>query len=551
MARSTRTAAAKQLASTKSKSAEAIKGFLPKHENGTTPEEEMLPKSVTKKRKRSVAAKIPADPDELPHGLGKVLASRKARIEDLMDESNPIATENCSGDLILTGKDVKDVKATVEKVSRASTTTSKPSTRQKSRNKANPYGVTLGITPYPDWSHPTPEECHAVNDILSKAHGEVKAPQSIPLPSLTVAGCGEVPHILDAMMRTLLSAHTTNKNAGAALEGLVKTFGVLQDGPYKGSIDWNVVRLAPRKDIEEAIKRGGLAKRKSTNIEQILHLVYQENQTRRAALEKKETMSDADSLTAKILEDPSILTLNYYHALSMDEAFKGFIKYPGIGVKTASCILLFCMQKPSFAVDTHVWRLCTWLGWVPQGATRDSTFAHCDVKIPNELKYSLHQLLIKHGKQCGRCRAITGEGSEDWSKGCPLEELVKRTGEKKGGKPVPKKATKAGKKLENVVEEDRSIHTGKHSEDSDVGEGMLPMAKKQKKSTKATALFPGAVPPPRRTRKAVSKLGSVPFRIKDQSTPQKSRKTTSVISDDDELSDLSASVSNFDPDASD
>lgn len=113
--------------------------------------------------------------------------------------------------------------------------------------------------------------------------------------------------------------------------------------------------------------------------------------------------------------------------------FWGLQRYPGIGVKTAACILLFCMQRPAFAVDTHVWRLCKWLSWVPENATRDQVFAHCDVRVPDELKCSLHQLMIVHGKECGRCKAITGENSVGWEETtCVLEHLVKRTGMRKG-----------------------------------------------------------------------------------------------------------------------
>jgi len=49
------------------------------------------------------------------------------------------------------------------------------------------------------------------------------------------------------------------------------------------------------------------------------------------------------------------------------------------------------------------------------------------------LKYSLHQLFIRHGQACGRCRAITGESSEGWDEGCVIDHLVTRTGVKKGG----------------------------------------------------------------------------------------------------------------------
>lgn len=155
-----------------------------------------------------------------------------------------------------------------------------------------------------------------------------------------------------------------------------------------------------------------------------------------------------------------VLSLDFMHGLTADEAMMEFVKYPGIGVKTASCVILFCLQRPSFAVDTHVWRFCKWLKWVPEGATRDQTFSHCEVRIPNEMKYSLHQLFIRHGKTCGRCRAITGESSESWeSTVCPLEHLVERTGKRKPTgaspkKPAASKKTGKGKKMKKADDED-------------------------------------------------------------------------------------------------
>jgi hypothetical protein len=71
----------------------------------------------------------------------------------------------------------------------------------------------------------------------------------------------------------------------------------------------------------------------------------------------------------------------------------------------------------------------------------------------------LHQLLIKHGKECPRCRAATSTGSERWEEGCPIEHLVTRYGAKKGevspaGKAAPKTkraaATKKGKGKKKV-----------------------------------------------------------------------------------------------------
>ncbi|KAJ4263956.1 hypothetical protein NW762_005994 [Fusarium torreyae] len=321
------------------------------------------------------------------------------------------------------------------------------------KTKDNPYGLTPGITPFPEWKAPSAEDCEEVYRRLAKVHGEAKAPEKIPAPSLEVSGCGEVPSVLDALIRTRLSANTSNRNSSAAFRGLVSTFGTVDKGIGKGSVDWNKVRTAPLPTIVESIKTGGLAQVKGKDIKAILELVYEENTRRREAFMQEKNsgktagIAGAEGKTQgqKDLEimktDQEILSLDHIHGMPPDEAMQTLTKFPGIGVKTASCVILFCLQQPSFAVDTHVHRISGWLKWVPPKATRDQTFSHLEVHIPNHLKYGLHKLFVQHGRSCIRCRANTSEGSEEWLKSkCPLDGLVERTGKRQyGGKGGSKK----------------------------------------------------------------------------------------------------------------
>ncbi|EEP78724.1 predicted protein [Uncinocarpus reesii 1704] len=316
-----------------------------------------------------------------------------------------------------------------ESVKGAKSTTLKQETASKTtavRRKPKPA---FNETPFPDWEYPTVEQCEEVSRLLSSIHGEVKAPETIPLPSLTISGCGEVPSVLDALIRTLLSGATTGNNSAMAFQGLVKRFGVLQDGVGKGSVDWNKVRHAPVGEIRDAIKSGGLADIKSKHIKEILTMVYEENIARRNELQTDGKAKHGNRVDHA---DEHMLSLDYMHALSKDEAMQRFIKYPGIGVKTAACVVLFCLRRPCFAVDTHVFRLSKWLGWIPSEKVNEITaFRHLEVRVPDHLKYSLHQLFIFHGKECPRCRAMTGVSSEGWEKGCVIDHLVKRTGKRK------------------------------------------------------------------------------------------------------------------------
>ncbi|KAF2458243.1 DNA glycosylase [Lineolata rhizophorae] len=397
------------------------------------------------------------DGDELPHNLGK-LPSVGANVSN--DVSTPPAKKRktrTSAIEVSGSEAIKDEKTLADVVAEEKLAIS-ASSKGTQKLKDSGYGLKPGQTPYPEWPHPSPEECLEVCKLLAGIHGEVSKPEAIPPPSLTVTGCGEVPSVLDALVRTKLSAATTSANSSRAFQGLVQRFGILQEGIGKGSVDWDAVRRADVKDIFKAIESGGLANVKSKEIKAILQMVYEENQARRKELlattdvegEDKSTL-DPGKLTSEAIEvrraESNVLSLDHLHTLPSDDAFKALTKYPGIGAKTASCVLLFCLQRPSFAVDTHVFRLCKWLGWVPPDrATRNTAYAHCEVRVPDDLKYPLHQLLIKHGRQCPRCRASTGETSKNWSDGCVLEHLMKRSGTRKGGANTVKSTKFAGRK---------------------------------------------------------------------------------------------------------
>lgn len=152
---------------------------------------------------------------------------------------------------------------------------------------------------------------------------------------------------------------------------------------------------APRADVVESIKHGGLANKKAKTIQDVL-----------VAIKAKHGVYSLQHLASKDMSD--------------DEAMKELVGYDGVGPKTASCVLLFCLGRDSFAVDTHIYRLSKVLGWVPQKADRVLAQAHLDLRVPDELKYGLHVLLIQHGRACSGCKKATGGKG-----GCVLKTYLK------------------------------------------------------------------------------------------------------------------------------
>lgn len=319
----------------------------------------------------------------------------------------------------------------------------KSATGKKSKRQT----IKLGVTPFPDYDRPTLQEVNQVHRILTQTHGEYNPAGEPDIPSAMVAGCGNVPFVLEAVVRTIISSATSMTNANTAIQGLLRRFGVFNTGSYIGSVDWDQVRLASLPDLINALPGGVMPGLKADYIKNTLQAVWEENEVMRTRLttarksaaysngkvleenlgkEKSRINRLTDMSNRTLIEYPNILTLDYMHSWNDSEVFEGLYKFNGVGPKIAACVMLFCMQRPRFPVDTHCHRLCKWLGWVPNHRVNDhKTFAHCDVRIPDELKFSLHQLMIVHGQECKRCNAKDLTIQPD-DLDCPLEHLLDR-----------------------------------------------------------------------------------------------------------------------------
>jgi endonuclease III len=232
---------------------------------------------------------------------------------------------------------------------------------------------------------------------------------------MTVTGCGEVPNLLDGLLRTVLSGATSASNAALSLKGLIEKFGTqdtIRDGRKEKTVNWEAVSQASVETIYQALKSGGLGKIKAESMNGILTKVRQEN---------------------KDGNQNGKLSLDYIGEMSAADAIAAMTEFKGVGIKTASCVALFRMKLPSFAVDTHVHRICKMLGWVPAHASADQTFYHCDSLVPDYLKYSLHQQFWDHGQSCLRCSGNANDRAKQGDS-CPLEHLVNRNVGKKAGK---------------------------------------------------------------------------------------------------------------------
>jgi len=274
------------------------------------------------------------------------------------------------------------------------------------------------VSPFPKFTRPTRKDAQEVHDLLVKTHRKHAPVRHAPKEeSNSAETCGNVPNVIDSLIGTILSQNTNNKNSSSAKRSLDDVFG---------RHNFKAMAEAPVEDVVASIKHGGLANRKAKIIQNVLRSINEKH----------------SSYSLQHLASPT-----YTDAAVMDE----LLSYDGVGPKTAACVLLFCLGRNAFAVDTHIYRLSKLLGWVPMKADRILAQAHLDLKIPEELKYGLHVLLIEHGKACKGCNT-KGRGD------CVLKTYLK---ERDGGD-VDAKVEQVEEEMKNIKEEDLKPKPGHH-----------------------------------------------------------------------------------------
>lgn len=173
--------------------------------------------------------------------------------------------------------------------------------------------------------------------------------------------------ILDGLIATVLSQHTSDHNSGRAFATLRERFG-----------SWEAAATATDQAVADAIRSGGMAEQKAPRIRRIL-----------ATVQAREGAYDLARL--ETLDDGAVR--EYLTSL------------PGVGPKTAACVLLFSMGRPAFPVDTHVHRVAGRLGWIPTGAGAARAHELLEEVVPEQIRHVLHLALVAHGRRVCRARA--------------------------------------------------------------------------------------------------------------------------------------------------
>ena len=180
----------------------------------------------------------------------------------------------------------------------------------------------------------------------------------------------------DELLLTVLSQNTNDRNRDVAYGRLRERFA-----------SWAEVRAAPVEEVEEALRPGGLAPTKALRIQQILHAL------------------DGDDLA-------------WLEHAPLEEGRSYLLSLPGVGRKTAACVLLFSYGRPDVPVDTHVYRVGRRLELFREGASFEE--AHDELGRlcgdDGQVAYETHVLLIRHGRRT--CTARDPRCAE-----CPLRRI--------------------------------------------------------------------------------------------------------------------------------
>jgi len=165
---------------------------------------------------------------------------------------------------------------------------------------------------------------------------------------------------LSELVVTILSQNTSDLNSGRAYASLRGRFAT-----------WPEVLAAGEGELAQAIRIGGLAKIKAARIQQIL---------------------------GRLVGERGSLDLDFLAEMPVAQARRYLTSLPGVGPKTAACVLLFSLHKPALPVDTHVLRVTRRVGLVPPKTTAERANPLLEDLLPQEAYYPFHLNVIRHGR---------------------------------------------------------------------------------------------------------------------------------------------------------
>jgi endonuclease-3 len=196
---------------------------------------------------------------------------------------------------------------------------------------------------------------------------------------------------LAELVLTVLSQSTNDRNRDVAYLRLRERFG-----------SWEAVMRAPVAEVEEAIRPGGISKVKSARIKAILEAI---------AADPAGRFGDASEASVSRSGPAHELSLDWLADAPIAQGRDYLTALPGVGRKTAACVLLFAYGMRDVPVDTHVSRVGMRLELLEPGAPFERLHDQMLALTPPGEELELHVNLLRHGRRtcyarkpaCGIC----------------------------------------------------------------------------------------------------------------------------------------------------
>jgi endonuclease III len=166
---------------------------------------------------------------------------------------------------------------------------------------------------------------------------------------------------VSTLIETILSQNTSDLNSGRAFVSLRTEFP-----------RWEDVAEADPERIASAIRAGGLAQVKGRRIKDVLQAIK---------------------------EASGSLNLGFLNSMNLDDAREWLKGLPGVGDKTAACVLLFSFGRPALPVDTHIHRVAGRLGLIGSAVSAEKAHALLGALVPSRIVLPFHVLMIEHGRR--------------------------------------------------------------------------------------------------------------------------------------------------------
>jgi endonuclease-3 len=210
------------------------------------------------------------------------------------------------------------------------------------------------------WRAPTRARLERVRDRLRAVYGiPLMRPHGDPIAELIL---------------TVLSQSTNDRNRDVAYLRLRECLPT-----------WEQVRDAPLAEVEEAIRPGGISKVKSARIQAILRAIAAEGGRESG-------------------HPPRELSLEWLEGAPIEQARDHLLTLPGVGRKTAACVLLFAYGRREVPVDTHVSRVGMRLALLRAGAPFEELHDEMLALTRPGEELELHVNLLRHGRRTCHAR---------------------------------------------------------------------------------------------------------------------------------------------------